>query len=55
MDLRSREMKLRLLDKKRIRNERLLWQLINIAGPVVIVILAGIIYGIIRKRRYTKY
>jgi ABC-2 type transport system permease protein len=55
MDLRSREMKLRLLDKTRIRNERFLWQLINITGPVLIVILAGIIYGIARKRRYTKY
>ncbi len=55
MALRSREMKLRLLNKTRIRNERLMWQLINIAGPVLIVILAGIIYGVIRKRIYTKY
>jgi len=55
MELRSREMKLRLLDKSRIRNEKLRWQLVNIAGPVLIVILAGIIYGISRKRIYTKY
>ncbi len=55
MELRSREMKLRLLDKTRIKDEMLLWQLINFAGPVLIVILAGIIYGIIRKRIYTKY
>ncbi|OFY67810.1 MAG: gliding motility-associated ABC transporter substrate-binding protein GldG [Bacteroidetes bacterium RBG_13_43_22] len=55
MELRSREMKLRLLDKSRIRDQRLIWQIINIAGPVLIVILAGIIYGIFRKRRFTKY
>ncbi len=54
MELRSREMKLRLLDKQRIKNERTMWQLINIAGPVLIVILAGLIYGFFRKRIYTK-
>jgi ABC-2 type transport system permease protein len=54
MELRSRELKLRLLDKARIKNERIKWQLINIAGPVLIVILAGVIYGFFRKRIYTK-
>jgi len=54
MELRSQELKLRLLDKQRIRNEKILWQLINIAGPVLIVILAGLIYGAIRKHVYTK-
>lgn len=54
MDLRSREMKLRLLDKPRIKEERAIWQLINIAGPVFIVILAGFIYGFFRKKKYTK-
>jgi ABC-2 type transport system permease protein len=54
MELRSREMKLRVLDKQRIRTERLKWQLINITLPLLIVILAGIIYGFIRKRIYTK-
>ncbi len=54
MELRSREMKLRLLDKPRIKEERAIWQLINIAGPVLIVILAGIIYGFFRKKKYTK-
>jgi gliding-associated putative ABC transporter substrate-binding component GldG len=54
MELRSREMKLRVLDKQRIKTERLKWQLINITLPLLIVILAGIIYGFIRKRIYTK-
>jgi ABC-2 type transport system permease protein len=55
MQIRSREMKLRLLDKSRIRDEKIVWQLINIAGPVIIVILAGIIYSLVRKKIYTKY
>jgi ABC-2 type transport system permease protein len=54
MDLRSRELKLRLLDSSVIKKERLKWQLINIVCPVFIVIIAGIIYNWLRKRKYTK-
>ena len=39
MELRSRELKLRLLDSPAIKKERFKWQIINIAGPVLIVIL----------------
>ena len=54
MDLRSRELKLRLLDSSVIKTERLKWQLINIVIPVLIVIIAGVIYNWLRKRKYTK-
>jgi ABC-2 type transport system permease protein len=54
MALRSRELKLRLLDSARIKKEKMIWQLINIAGPVFLVTLAGLIYGYFRKRKYTK-
>lgn len=54
MELRSRELKLRLLDSSVIKKERFKWQIINIAGPVFIVIIAGIIYNWLRKRKYTK-
>lgn len=53
MQLRSRELKIRLLDKSRIRQERLKWQLINILGPVAIVIIAGIVYSYFRRRKYS--
>jgi len=55
MELRSREIKLRLLDKTRIKNEREKWQIVNIAGPVILVIIAGFLYGWFRKRIYTRY
>jgi ABC-2 type transport system permease protein len=55
MQLRSREVKLRLLDKPRIKAGKTIWQLINVAGPVLIVILAGFMYGFFRKRKYSKY
>ena len=54
MNLRSRELRLRLLDKARIRNERFKWQLINVAGPLLIALLAGVIYSFFRKRKYAR-
>ncbi|NSW93738.1 MAG: gliding motility-associated ABC transporter substrate-binding protein GldG [Bacteroidales bacterium] len=54
MELRARELKLRLLDKSRIKSERLKWQIVNVAGPAVIVLLAGLIYSVVRKRLYTR-
>jgi ABC-2 type transport system permease protein len=55
MELRSRELKLRLLNTHIIKSQRLKWQIINIAGPVLIVILAGLLYSYLRKRNYAKY
>lgn len=55
MELRSRELKIRLLDSSRIKSERLKWQLINILLPVMLVIAAGLIYNFVRKRRYTGF
>jgi ABC-2 type transport system permease protein len=54
MELRSRELKMRLLDIAKIKKERLRWQVINMIGPVLIVILAVTIYRYLRKRKYTK-
>ena len=55
MELRSRELKLRLLNTSKIKTERLKWQIINITAPIIIVVLAGILYSYFRKRNYTRY
>jgi gliding-associated putative ABC transporter substrate-binding component GldG len=55
MELRSRELKLRLLNTNEIKTQRLKWQIINIAGPILIVILAGFLYSYFRRRTYTRY
>lgn len=55
MELRSRELKLRLLNGQMIKNEKFKWQMINIAGPVIIVILGGLLYSYFRRKKYTKY
>jgi ABC-2 type transport system permease protein len=55
MELRSRELKLRLLNTSRIKTERLKWQIINVTAPIIIVVIAGILYSYFRKRNYTRY
>ena len=55
MELRSRELKLRLLNSQKVKAERLKWQLINIIGPLIIVIISGVLYSYFRKRNYTRY
>jgi ABC-2 type transport system permease protein len=55
MELRSRELKLRLLNRQIIKSDRLKWQLINLTGPAIMVILGGLIYGYLRREKYTGY
>jgi ABC-2 type transport system permease protein len=52
LQLRAREIKLRLLDKKKIEGKEGKWQLITIALPLGLVILLGMIRFYIRKRKY---
>jgi len=53
MELRSRELKLRLLNSSKIKSEKLKWQLINIIGPILIVITIGLLYNYFRRKKYT--
>lgn len=52
-EAKAKDYTLRLLDKKRVDDERTNWQLINIAIPVVLVILFALLYQFLRKRKYT--
>jgi ABC-2 type transport system permease protein len=56
IDLRSREFKLRLLDKTKIRTEKmkLKWKMINTVLPVLVIILFGLSFNFFRKRKYSK-
>lgn len=53
MQLRSRELKMRLLDKVAVRNNLLLIRIVNLIAPVVLVIIAGVVFSLLRKRSYT--
>jgi len=55
MELRSREFKLRLLNKEitNQKNEVLKWKLINTLLPLILLLMAGLAIQFVRKRRYT--
>ena len=54
LNIRSRELKIRLLNKTRIADERTMWQVINILGPIVMLIVFGIVLSYVRKRKNRK-
>jgi len=54
LEARSKDIKLRLLNTVKAREEGVKWQLINILGPLGMILLLGIIYQFLRKRRFAK-
>jgi len=54
LNLRSRTFKLRLLNKRLIADELLFWQVLNIGLPLLLLLLGGVTYHIVRKRKYTR-
>ena len=53
-EAKSKDYVVRLLDSKKVEEEKKKWQLINIGLPVVLVLLFAFIFQWLRKRRYTK-
>ena len=54
MQLRSRTVQLRLLDKVKLREEKSFWQWLNLVVPLVVVLLFGAVYNVIRRYRYSR-
>jgi ABC-2 type transport system permease protein len=54
IEARSREVKLRLLDNVRAKEEQLFWQVLNIGGSVIFIALFGLVFLWWRKRKYVK-
>ena len=50
--LRTKEIQLRLLDRARIRSEKLYWQVINNVVPLAFVLIFAIFQHYIRRRKY---
>ena len=53
IEVRAKEIKLRLLDKGKLKTERLKWQLVNLFIPIAIMLVFGLVNKMIRKRKYT--
>ena len=52
---RNKEIKVRPLDKEKIRNERSFWQVINLVLPIVALVIFGIVRAYWRKVKYTRF
>ena len=53
LQLRSREVKLRLLDKKKTATQVTKWKITNVGLPLLIIICFGLIQYYIRKKKYS--
>lgn len=53
LETRSKDFTLRLLDLKKVKEEKTTWQLVDIVLPVLLIILLGFIYQQLRKRKYS--
>jgi gliding-associated putative ABC transporter substrate-binding component GldG len=54
LQTRSKDITLRLLDPKKVDEEKSRWQIINIGIPIVLILLFGFIYGYLRKRKFAQ-
>jgi len=52
LEARSKEMKLRLLDPGRVKEEQKTWQVLNVGLPIALVLVFASAYLFFRKRRY---
>lgn len=52
ISLRNREVKLRLIDKARVKEQQLGWQILNVGIPILLLFIVGMIQQYMRKRRY---
>jgi ABC-2 type transport system permease protein len=52
ISLRGREFKLRLLDRQKVSDEKLKWELINLISPMILIILLGVGVDLYRKKVY---
>lgn len=54
LSTRSRDIKLRKLDSMKVKEQRAIYQWLNVLLPVVLVCIGGVVYVFIRRRRVRK-
>lgn len=52
--LRSREVIMRNLDLAKVEREKTAWQIVNVALPIVVIVLFGFLLAVLRKKTFTK-
>src|SRR6056297_73734 len=54
LDARSKEVKLRMLDRVRAQQEQTYWQILNLGVPLILLLIIGIIFHFWRQKMYAK-
>jgi len=54
VQLRNKTLQIKLLDKQKAFKERLFWQFLNVVLPLMILLVFGIVFKILRNRKYAK-
>ena len=54
IEIRNKDIVLRLLDSRKVNEQKAFWQFINIGVPVLLVLFFGIIYYQARKKKYAR-
>ena len=54
IETRGKQVKLQLLDTQKVKAEKTKWQLLNIGIPILFFILFGVMYAIVRVRKYSR-
>jgi len=54
LEARAKDYTLRLLDLKKIEEEKTFWQMMNIVFPILLIVLFAIIFQWLRKRKFSK-
>lgn len=54
LSLRSKSVKIRMLDNKKLKADKTFWQVMNLGVPIVIIFLLGFIFNVIRWRNYAR-
>jgi ABC-2 type transport system permease protein len=52
---RAKEVKIRPLDRVKIARERRFWQVVNLAGPILLVLFFGLARYRLRQRKYARF
>lgn len=52
INIRSRELKIRLLDINKVNGSAITWQVVNVVLPSALMIVFGIVLAILRKKKY---
>lgn len=54
IEIRAKEIKLRLLDKGKLRSDKSFWQFVNLGVPLMALVLFALVNNMVRKRKYAR-